>query len=388
MVIRPSGLVLNGNLELGLELLLDDGKIAEIRPQTGMPDPFVASVPFVNAHSHLEYRGLQGEIHETEYWPWIRELTRRKALQTLEEVAEDCRAAATENRATGVGLIGEHTDRPGAMAALREAGILVAGFQELITFNEQLDPAEKRAATESKKVANEAILGETMHWALHAPYTVDEATLREFADLKDRISIHVAETEDENLFFLHGSGRIADFYAAHGFAPRKADRTAVGYLHALGLLRPGVQLVHGCAMSTEDIALLKGSGVSLAHCPRSNEHLGCPKASIKSVLAAGVPVGIGLDSPASSGPIDMFAEMRMALHVAHHGPGTLTPETVWRMATSMGAQSLGVEGWDLREGWSGPILAIDLGFAHTIEEMIEHGTPEHVRWINLNPTQG
>src|SRR5215510_4332802 len=143
MVLRPHGVVIDGSLEVGLEILVGDGAIQDIRPHTGIPERWVASVPFVNAHSHLEYRGFQGSFERLDYWPWIREITRRKADQTPAQVEADCQLAARENHASGVAFIGEHSDRPGSAAALSDAGIDGFLFQEVITFNEALDPAEK-----------------------------------------------------------------------------------------------------------------------------------------------------------------------------------------------------------------------------------------------------
>src|SRR4051794_25150175 len=97
-LLRPYGLVIDGRLELGLELLLADGVIQEVRPHTGIPDSFVVSAAFVNAHSHLEYRGLQGKLDAEEYWPWIHQITMAKQGQSLDEVRDDARLAAAENR--------------------------------------------------------------------------------------------------------------------------------------------------------------------------------------------------------------------------------------------------------------------------------------------------
>ena len=43
MIVRPTGIVQDGALQLGLELVVEEGRIAELRPHTGMPEPFVSS---------------------------------------------------------------------------------------------------------------------------------------------------------------------------------------------------------------------------------------------------------------------------------------------------------------------------------------------------------
>ncbi|HZH99433.1 MAG TPA: hypothetical protein VEX38_10720, partial [Fimbriimonadaceae bacterium] len=146
MIVRPYGVVLRGRLELGLELLMYGSDVVEIRPHTGIPEPYVVSPAFVNAHSHFEYLGLQNEIQAEEYWPWIRELTQRKMDQTLPEVRSDCIRAAEENRAAGIAVVAEHSDRPFAGEAMARAGLSGVIFQEVITFFER----EAREAKLSK----------------------------------------------------------------------------------------------------------------------------------------------------------------------------------------------------------------------------------------------
>ena len=66
--------------------------------------------------------------------------------------------------------------------------------------------------------------------------------------------------------------------------------------------------------------------VMIAHCPRSNLNLGCPLPDVRRMLDMGLKVGLGMDSPASSGPIDMFAEMRAMMTVSY--PHLRAHETV------------------------------------------------------------
>lgn len=381
-LLRPYGIVLDGELNLGLEVLRENGTIVAIRPHTGVPDDYVLTVPFVNAHSHLEYRGLQGQIEGRDYWSWIRELTRRKTLQTEEEVRADGDRAAQENRRTGVGLIGEHSDRPFAGEALRRARIGGRIFQEVITLFEQEAREAKLRRIEAASRAQQTAFGGPAKPSPHALFTVDPETLRAFGESRTPISLHLAESTIERDFFERGEGPIAEFYRANGIAFEVAHRSPVAVAAALGLVRPGAQLVHVCDAMTEDIRTIAESGATVAHCPRSNENLGCPRAPIREYLDAGVAVGLGLDSAASSGPIDMFAEMRSALSVASSRGKPLSGDEVWRMATTMGARTLGFEEWDVKAGFTGPLLSLHVEDAFESENLIVRGTPEAVRWID------
>lgn len=381
MILRPYGLFLAGELRFGLELVREKGVIVDVRPHTGIPDRRVLSVPFVNAHSHLEYRGLQGRLDGLPYWEWIRELTSRKSGQSPDEVKADCFRAAAENRDAGVGLIGEHSDRPFSGAALASAGIDGIVFQEVITFFERDTRDSKLAEVRSRAETNQKEFGGRVCLSPHSLYTVDSQTLREFGDSQGPISLHLAESEHERAFFAKGQGPIAEFYRRFGFEPEPAGKSPLEVAASLGLARPGMQFVHGCDLDERDQARLASSGASVVHCPRSNKHLGCPPAPVFEYLRTGVDVGLGMDSPASGGPIDMFAEMREALATASLRGRPLDGSQVWNMATTMGARTLGVENWDLVAGFKGPLIEIELAGMNTEEDLISNGSPQAVRWI-------
>lgn len=362
MILRPEAVVLDGVLTRGLQVELD-GDVPHFSPWHGATEPWVLSPAFVNAHSHLEYRGLQRAIDADDYWPWIRRLTELKMSQTEAEVRRDCLLAAQENVASGVGYLVEHSDRPFAAPAMSETSLSGFIFLELITLMEHAAPDEKRRQVESRRPADFPCA-----LAPHAPYTVDPTTLKSFA-AGDPFSIHVAETEYENEFFRFGLGPIAEFYHRFGIPFSATGRSVVEILHEWGLVRAGAQFVHVCAVSPSDLELLAAGGVTVAHCPRSNLALGCPRSPVRAMLDQGIEVGLGLDSAASSGPVDFFAEMREAYSV-----GNLAAEEVWQMATRpwMGQGA----------GW----LALTASGARKTEDLLSL-SPSQVRWAQ-RPSAG
>ena len=328
-----------GTLTFGDEMVVEGGEFA-FRPLTGPIEQFIISPAFANAHSHLEYRGMQGKITATEYWPWIRELTALKQTELPDEVKEACLVAAKENLATGVGWIGEHADRPYSAAALASVGIGGVLFQELITFFERDNRAEKWSAVLSKRADAGQLFDGPAHLAAHAYQTVDLDSLREIGASRAPFSMHVAETAFESELTKFGKGPIAEFYARFGFEPPISGKRLIPTLQDLGLVRAGAQFVHCCDVDDSDIEAMASTGVSVAHCPRSNTNLGCPTAPVRRMLESGIPVGLGMDSAASSGPIDMFAEMRSALDVSRALGEPLSAEQVWAMATDLGRRSV------------------------------------------------
>lgn len=385
-ILRPYGIVIDGRLELGVELLMDGARIHEIRPHTGIPEPYVVSTAFVNAHSHLEYRGLQGQLQESNYWPWIMEIVQAKREQSSEHVAQDAIRAAEENRRTGVALIAEHSDRPVSGTAMKEASLRGVIFQEVTTTFRPGGTAEV-LATARENAKSQAAEAHVAGFPIpHAYQTVDAETLRAFGSNGSPISLHVAETDLENQLTLNATGAIADAYDRLGIPYEPTGLRLIPTLDQLGLLRPKTQFVHCCAIDAGEVPLLAERGVSVAHCPRSNKNLNCPTAPVREMLDAGVLVGLGLDSAASSGPIDMFDEMRSALRVSLERGRPVSPEEVWSMATHMGAQSVafavpGLANWQIKSRSSPPLIRINMPDALSTEDLIQRGHPDLIDWI-------
>lgn len=384
MVLKPYACVINGEVVWGQEIELHNGKITDIRPQTGMPDDYILSPAFVNAHSHLEYRGMLDQIESHDFFGFIREITAKKMEQSASDVIADCRTAAVENRKTGVAYIAEHSDRIGGAMAMTEANLKGVVFQELITFLEHKNADEKFAAVEEKRCLQQEQSGLPAYINPHAIYTVDETSMRRVVNRAGPFSIHCAESVYERMLTESSEGPFAEHQRKHGWNWRPRGVSPVAYLNTLGFLRVGTQLVHCCDVDDSDIARIKQGKTSVAHCPRSNQRLSCPIAPVRRMLDAGISVGLGMDSAASGGPIDMFAEMRSALESSRRRGEALSGEQVLNMATTMGAASLRMNDWSISVGSTVPLIKINVSGAHQAEDLIEWGTPESVEWIETN----
>lgn len=380
-MLRPYACVLNGEVRWGVEVEVIDGVITRVGIQSGVPDDYILCPAFVNAHSHMEYRGLMGRVGGDDFFAWIREITEQKSQQELDQVRRDCQIAANENRATGVGYIWEHTDRLGSAAAMRAAGLDGILFQELITFNEHENPGEKWASVHERAAQQAKEGGFPVYVNPHAIYTVDDASLTKIASRAGPISIHCAESRFERELTVHGSGKFAEFQRAHGWKVVASGLSPIAVLNGYGMLKSTTQLVHCCDVDDSDIKRIAQRRASVAHCPRSNQRLACPTAPVRRMLDAGIRVGLGMDSAASSGPIDMFEEMRAALAASRRRGEPLTGEQVLDMSTAGGARSLGLSGWEIKEGSTVPLIKIVVDNCHTAEDLIETGSPGCVQWV-------
>lgn len=372
-------------IQPGLEVCIEAGAIAEVRPWTQAARDeagMLLSPAFVNAHSHLEYYDLKGKLKGGEYWPWIREITKVKPTRTMEEVADGAAEAARLNVATGVAVLGEISDWPVSGAAMAAAGLGGRIFQEVITLAfAETTPAQRLEACRLNAKVNADASGLPVTLSPHAPYTVDPETLRLLGSWGDFISIHAAEHPVERELIQRGEGPIAELYQELGLAFEATGLSPIAYLDSLGCLHANVQLVHVCDVTMEDVELISAAGASVAHCPRSNVELGCPVSPVSEMRKRGVKIGIGLDSAASSGAVNFFAEMREALGVAG---GSLTAEDVWFMATTEGAESLHLgRRWEIAPGGN-PDLMLLAPVGDTLGAIIGmSGPPSVVRLIRL-----
>ena len=291
-----------------------------------------------------------------------------------------CLTAAMENRMTGVARVAEHSDRPFAGAALKAAGLDGVLFQEVITFLEADAPDNKLAECVRRAHDQELHSGFPVFVSPHTGFTVDAATLARLAAGGTPLSVHLSETTAEEALFREGTGPIAEFFLDHGFVQPEPGRSATEWLGHVGMLRQGVQLVHCCAVDDHDIELIAKAGCTVAHCPRSNVRLQCPTAPVRRMVASGIAVGLGTDSAASGGPIDLFDEMRSALASSLAMGEPLTAEQVWSMATASevpGVQPLP----PLAKGAETPLIAIHVEGARSTADVIRDGTPDRVEWI-------
>jgi aminodeoxyfutalosine deaminase len=181
--------------------------------------------------------------------------------------------------------------------------------------------------------------------SIHTPYTASARLLAEGAAWcraeQVPLSIHVAESPAEALFFREGHGPLLDlnrrFYpnfqwAAPGCSP-------VQYLERLGVLEARPLLFHGVQVDETDLSILARAGCAMVHCPRSNTRLQCGRMPLERYLEHGIVVALGTDSLASSPSLDLREELAAAR--ALHG-ARVPEQALLASATTGGARALGI----------------------------------------------
>lgn len=163
-----------------------------------------------------------------------------------------------------------------------------------------------------------------------SPFSVSEGLMRDAALLaRDKgvmLHTHLAEDEDDVAFSLARFGCRPGVYAER-----------------LGWTGRDVWMAHAVKLGADEIALFAATGTGVAHCPCSNCRLGSGIAPVRQMLAAGVPLGLGVDGSASNDSGNLLQEARQALLLQRvtGGAEALSARAALRMATRGGAEMLG-----------------------------------------------
>ena len=194
-----------------------------------------------------------------------------------------------------------------------------------------------------------------------------------------RLHTHMAETLDEEAFCLE----------LFGVRP-------VEYLEELGWLGDDVWLAHCVHLDEREIMRFGETGTGVAHCPSSNARLGAGIAPVAALTAAGAPVGLGVDGPASNEAGELAGELRQALLMARAagGPQALTAREALTLGTIHGARCLGRDAeigslepgkladvalWRLdgidHAGIADPVAALVLGPRPLVDTLLVGGRP-------------
>lgn len=148
------------------------------------------------------------------------------------------------------------------------------------------------------------------------------------------------------------------------YAQKRFGKSAVAVLRDFGLTGPSLTIGHGVWMEEDDIALCAESGTHLCHNCSSNLRLASGRANLNGLLAAGVPVALGIDEAGLNDDHDMLQEMRLVYHL-HRGHGHDAPRPsagqILRMATEHGAATtpFAAEVGRLEPGRAADLLLLD-----------------------------
>ena len=108
--------------------------------------------------------------------------------------------------------------------------------------------------------------------------------------------------------------------------------------------------------------MIAETGTHVSHNPAANSKLGEGIAPARSLLEAGVNVGLGHDSTEGNNTMDMFDVMRTAAYLQralYADPKLMPADQVLRMATVNGARALGVDAGVIEPGRKADLILVE-----------------------------
>lgn len=315
-------------IPFGSVLINSHGRLLAVGPDHSVPSgPSVPAEHFssgillpglINAHTHLELTGLDGQAPEANFAEWIRTVIRLKSVRNRQDFLAASLSGLHQCFAAGITTVADTGDSGAPAEALVTAG--GSGIAYLEIFGP--DPIDASANLESFKLR----VASLRQWesarvrigvSPHAPYSVSGPLYRAVsafaAEAGLPMAVHIAESEAESDLLMSGSGPFAQNWVERGIPlPPPPGRTPIEWLEQHGVLTPQTLCIHAVRAAGPDIQRLQVHQCSVAHCPRSNRRHGHGDAPLRELLDAGIRLGVGTDSPVSVSPPDLLAEARAA----------------------------------------------------------------------------
>ena len=308
---------------------------------------FVVTPGFVNGHMHISYAHAVRGIFPDDLGSPLTHVFRLQAAMTEEEEYHTSLLGIVELVKNGTVCFVDpgSTKFPDAcLQAYQDSGIRVI-LGDGVTDRESPLSLPRYATDEA--IARTASFVDKWHgrlegrvraWAM--PFSPETCTPDLLRALK-----RVADERGTMLTLHHGSGpqAIKDSLARHGRRPTE-------YLESLGVLGPNVVLAHALGVDDVEIDCLARTRTGVAMCPITaakgargvGEHGRMPE-----LLAKGVNVALGCDSPNNSNHLDLVRAMNMAAiqyKDARQDMRQVPAEAAVEMGTRVGAQALGLGG--------------------------------------------
>lgn len=361
MVIKGGRvLATNGAVEGGV-VVVDSGLITFVGRETDEKADTVVDANgcivmpgLINAHTHLAMTLFRGFAENLAYEEWIRKIQKAETKLTPKDVRAGAYLGVLEMIKTGTTAFADmyiHMDE--VAKVVEETGMRASlGYGMIEGLNEDSDTKLESRGKFARKWNGKANGRITTMYAPHSSASCSKDFLikvREMAS-RDKIGIHthVLETEDELKLMK-----------------KKYGMCSIKFLDSIDFFGSDVLAAHCVWVSEDDIQILKNKKVNVVHCPTSNLALGVGTAPVPEMLERGINVALGTDGAASSGSLDMWKEMRSALHIHKlKNPEATTSSKVLEMASVNGAKAMGINAGMLRAGCLADIILVELKKPH------------------------
>ena len=367
--VQPSGEVL-----LEHAVIVTDGRIADVlpliearqkyQPSVALDRPNHVLIPgFVNAHTHAAMTLMRGSADDLPLDAWLNEAIwpAEKRWVSEDMVRDGTELAIAEMMRGGITCFSDQYFFPETVAeSAVDMHMRVNVGTPIIQFPTAWADSVGEYLSKGSELVHDAYADHPLVSSCFAPDSPGALTDDDFTELRvlaDQLDVPVQIHLHETVAGIDNSIRDT------GMRPFERLRT-------LGLANSSLLAVHAVHMTQEEIAVIAATGVSVAHCPKSNLKLASGVAPINEYRAAGVTVGLGTDGAASNNTLDMLSEMRTAALLAKatsSDAAAVSAVAALSMATLDSAASLGLAAdiGSIEAGKWADLACVDLSPLHS-----------------------
>jgi 5-methylthioadenosine/S-adenosylhomocysteine deaminase len=119
----------------------------------------------------------------------------------------------------------------------------------------------------------------------------------------------------------------------------------IGTIQKAGLLGKDMQIIHAVVATKDEIEAMKAAGCAVSLSPYTELRIGFGLPQVGEFIAAGLPVGLSVDTVELSGNADMFGIMKLVQNIENgksENEFKLTARRVLELGTIEGARSMGI----------------------------------------------
>jgi cytosine/adenosine deaminase-related metal-dependent hydrolase len=313
------------------------------------------------------------------------EIVRLKKDLTSERMARGVHEGIKNLMSSGVTAIGDHVSPQGPWREITSSSLRGRLFGEILGSTPLIC---RQAYQELKQIRQEVERlpsSFSFHPSPHSPYSLDSETFSmALSEEAAPLSIHVAESREEEELFRSGRGDLSEILKLLGVTWRFEGAGPADFLLKSSLPISKVVVVHGNFLKALEIEVIAQKGISLVTCPGSHEYFSHEKSPVAAALEQGINIAIGTDSIASNTELNFLSE----LHLLRKNSPEIPPDIVLQMATINGARALRLdhEIGTLSAGKKADIIGFPKteGRAHPLDSILD---ASHTSFVMIGGTR-
>eukprot|EP00020_Sapocribrum_chincoteaguense_P014050 CAMPEP_0170736456 /NCGR_PEP_ID=MMETSP0437-20130122/3624_1 /TAXON_ID=0 /ORGANISM="Sexangularia sp." /LENGTH=589 /DNA_ID=CAMNT_0011074819 /DNA_START=22 /DNA_END=1788 /DNA_ORIENTATION=- len=351
--VVPSGFISDGAIAVDGGRIVGVGSSSEICAQfrseqtvdyAGVPTVLIPGL--INTHTHLAMSTLRGIVEDVDLMTWLTQYIwpAEGALMSAEFVRDGSALSIAEGLVTGTTTFHDMYFFPESVCEVaEEMGVRLVAGAVVVEFPTPFASGEAECIEKGLQLIQR--YGDAskhplvrLDWAPHSAYACSDDALARIASLarEHGMQVHTHAHESPSEMSSH--------------AEKTDGKRPLERLQASGIVGTDVTsvLAHMTQVTDEEVSAVAGCTTHVAHCPHSNLKLASGLCPVSRLRAAGVPVSLGTDGPASNDGMDMLAELRSAVRLDRYvasttGTPVTSSEEFIALATLGGAKALGLD---------------------------------------------